>query len=113
MLIGYHPDGRAFVARYEIGDLVRLRLDETGDGAMGKIGDWGAVIGIEKGLGVRLDIQLAGYSEGRHSTLQRLIGIPRRILLLCNRQGIPIPLPDRVGLRDIEADLSRRVGRGR
>ncbi|SHK39429.1 hypothetical protein SAMN02745194_04829 [Roseomonas rosea] len=113
MLIGYNPDGRAYVARYEIGDLVRLRMDETGDGAMGRIGDWGCVIGIERGVAGLLDIQLAGYSEGKNSALQRLLGIPRKIVVPCDAFGIPIPLTEHAGLRAIEANFSRQVNKGR
>jgi hypothetical protein len=113
MLIGYDPEGRAYVARYEIGDLVRLRRDETGDGAMGKVGDWGCIIAIERGQGWLLDIQLAGYSEGRHSALQRLLGIPRKIVVPCDAFGIPVPLTEHAGLRAIEANISRKMTKGR
>ena len=113
MQIDYDPDGKAFVSRYEVGDLVRLRLDERGDGAMGKIGDWGTVISIETSLGNRLNIQLAGYSERKHSTLQRLLGIPKNIVAPCDRNGIPVALPSKTGLRDIESDLTRKIGRRR
>ncbi|MBP0446988.1 hypothetical protein J8J14_19610 [Roseomonas sp. SSH11] len=113
MLIGYDHDGRAYVTQYEVGDLVRLRMDETGDGAMGKIGDWGAVIAVERGFGGRLDLQLAGYSERRHSALQRLLGIPRSIVAPCDRHGVPVPLEPRAGLREIEAGFSRRLRKGR
>lgn len=113
MQIDYDPDGRAFVSRYEIGDLVRLRLDERGDGAMGKIGDWGSVISVEGGLSGRLNIQLAGYSERKHSAMQRLMGIPKNIVAPCDRNGIPVSLPSKTGLREIEADLTRKISRVR
>jgi hypothetical protein len=113
MQIGYDPDGRPYVAKYEVGDLVRLRLDETGDGAMGKIGDWGSILSVERGVGARLNIQVAGYSEGKHSMLQRLMGIPKSIVAPCDRNGVPISLPERLGLRDVEAGFSRRIGNPR
>ena len=40
----------------------------------------------------------------------RMMGIPQNIVAPCNRNGIPVSLPSRSG-REIEADLTRKVGR--
>lgn len=92
MEIRHGPDGRAYVLRYDVGDLVRLRIDEIGDGAMGRAGHWGSIIDVAEHGGA-LTIQLAGYSEPRNAPLQRLIGISRSIVVPCRRNGVPIALP--------------------
>ncbi|TPG46923.1 hypothetical protein EAH89_24290 [Roseomonas nepalensis] len=92
MEIRYGTDGKGYVLRYQPGDLVRLRVNESGDGAMGRAGQWGSVITVGDG-GTSLDIQLAGYSEGKNSPLQRLIGIPRSIVVPCKPDGSPMELP--------------------
>lgn len=93
MEIRYGSDGKGYVSRYEVGDLVRLRVNESGDGAMGRAGQWGSVTAVGEGGGGPLNIQLAGYSEGRNSPLQRLIGIPRSIVVPCKPNGTPMDLP--------------------
>jgi ribosomal protein L21E len=93
MQVRYHSDDRPYVAEYEVGDLVRLRINESGEGAMGKAGQWGCVIAVDGASGAQLDIQLAGYSERRNSALQRLLGIPRSIVVPCDQAGRPVTLP--------------------
>ncbi len=92
MEIRYGTDGKGYVLRYQPGDLVRLRVNESGDGAMGRAGQWGSILAVGDG-GTSLDIQLAGYSEGRNSPLQRLIGITRSIVIPCKPDGSPMELP--------------------
>jgi hypothetical protein len=99
MQIRYHSDDRAYVSEYEVGDFVRLRTNESGDGAMGRAGQWGSIIAVEKGRGAGLVIQVAGYSENRNSALQRLTGIPRSIVVPCDSNGVVMALPARRGLR--------------
>jgi len=103
MEIRYGADGRGYVSRYEVGDLVRLRVNESGDGAMGKAGQWGIVIAVEEERAGALNIQLAGYSEGRNSPLQRLIGISRSIVIPCKPNGAPLQLPAQPGTRVLRA----------
>lgn len=94
MKIRHNADGRAYVFRYEVGDLVRLRVDESGEGAMGRAGQWGRVTAVAAEPGGALDIQLAGYSEGKTSALPRLVGVPRSIVIPCTPSGTPAGLPD-------------------
>ncbi|MBP0446989.1 hypothetical protein J8J14_19615 [Roseomonas sp. SSH11] len=108
MQVRYHADDRPYVAEYEPGDLVRLRIDEAGENAMGKAGHWGAVIAVHGHPAARLDMQLAGFSERRNATLQRLVGIPRSIVIPCDRNGAPVPLPPRQGLRKSHQGAERQ-----
>ena len=101
MKVNYREDGTAYVSRFEPGDLVRLRTDEAGDGAMGKAGHWGSVTSVEGRTAGRLNIQLAGYSEKRQSPLQRLTGIPASIVLPCDAQGETVTLPPKFGPRGL------------
>ena len=106
MRISYHEDGRPYVARYETGDFVQLRTDESGDGAMGKAGDWGSVLSVEGRTGSLLTIKLAGHSERRESPLQRLAGIPVSIVVPCDSRGEIIPLPRQRDLRGLRVSTS-------
>jgi len=110
--ISYDPDGRASVSRYDVGDFVRLRVSEGGEGAVGRAGDWGVVVAVDRGLGGGFDIQIAGYSESRTSPVKRLTGLTRRIVVPCDRRGVPIALPERVGLGRADAGLRQRRGTG-
>ncbi|SHK39452.1 hypothetical protein SAMN02745194_04830 [Roseomonas rosea] len=99
MQVRYHSDDRPYVAEYEVGDLVRLRISESGEGAMGKAGQWGCVIAVEGASGAKLDIQLAGYSERRSSAVQRLLGVSRSIVVPCDQTGRAVALPARRAMR--------------
>ena len=103
MQLGYGTDGKPYVSRYEVGDLVRLRVNESGDHAMGKAGQWGSVTAVQDRPGGLLDIQLAGYSEGKTSALQRLTGIPRSIVIPCQTNGAPLDLPSRYRGREFRS----------
>ena len=46
MELGYSPNGEAFVARYEPGDMVMLHRSEPGALAQGQVGDWGKVVAV-------------------------------------------------------------------
>ncbi|MBP0492644.1 hypothetical protein [Roseomonas indoligenes] len=113
MEISYDPDGRSYVSRYEVGDLVRLRASERGEMAMGRVGDWGMVVAVQTGLSESFDVMLAGYSERRTSSLKRLTGLTRRAVVPCDLNGVPIPLPERSGLRAVDAGMTRKLGRAR
>ncbi|WP_338662391.1 hypothetical protein VQH23_19525 [Pararoseomonas sp. SCSIO 73927] len=113
MEISYDPDGRPYVSRYEVGDLVRLRASERGEMAMGRVGDWGMVVAVGRGWSENFDVQIAGYSEGRTSSLKRLTGLTRRAVVPCDRNGVPVSLPERSGLRAVDAGMTRKVGRAR
>ena len=106
MKINYHEDGRPYVARYETGDFVQLRTDETGDGAMGKAGDWGSILSVNGRTGSLLTIKLAGHSESRQSPLQRLAGIPVSIVVPCDARGEIIPLPRQRDIRGLRVSAS-------
>ena len=107
MKLGYDSDGQAYVARYEPGDLVRLCSSERGEGLTGKVGDWGKVVAVDL-HSERVDIEVAGYSHGRHSGLKRLTGLPKRILMPCDRTGALVPLP-RTGLFRLDATMTRKL----
>ena len=106
MRISYHEDGRPYVARYETGDFVQLRTDESGDGAMGKAGDWGSVLSVEGRTGSLLTIKLAGHSQRRESPLQRLAGIPVSIVVPCDSRGEIVPLPRQRDVRGLRVSAS-------
>ncbi|WP_458096622.1 hypothetical protein [Roseomonas sp. WA12] len=112
MRISYHEDGRPYVARYEVGDFVQLRTDESGDGAMGKVGDWGSVLSVEGRMGSLLTIKLAGHSQRRESPLQRLAGIPVSIVVPCNARGEITPLPRQRDVRGLQVSASNTSSTG-
>ena len=47
MKLGHSPNGEAFVAGYEPGDMVMLHAPEPGALAQGKAGDWGRVKSVD------------------------------------------------------------------
>lgn len=111
MEISYDPQGRPYVSRYEIGDLVRLRVSEEGDGAMGLIGDWGIVTAVEGPMSRSFDIQIAGFSRPRTSGVSRLTGMTCRMVIPCDRRGVPLSLPRQEGIRTLDAGMTRKLGR--
>lgn len=107
MEVSYDPEGQAYVSRYEPGDLVLLHASERGEGLAGKVGDWGRVVSVG-GDGERIDVEIAGYSQHRHSSLKRLTGIAKRMLVPCDRTGARVPLPPRAGLFRLDAATTRK-----
>ena len=92
MKLRIDADGGEYVHKYEKGDFVRLRTDERGEGGMGKAGQWGRIASLDTSSGATFCVQIAGYSEPKNSSIQRLVGISRTIVVPCNRYGDPIPL---------------------
>ncbi len=87
MRITYRSDGTP-VPIYEPGDFVRLRGDDPGPLPMALAGEWGCVL-RNRGNG-GLDIRLAGYSRPRTSDLPDVTGMPARLVLPCDRQGLSL-----------------------
>ncbi|MBI0534112.1 hypothetical protein D9599_00795 [Roseomonas sp. KE2513] len=109
MKIRHNANERAYVFRYEVGDLVRLRVDEAGEGAVGRAGQWGRVTAVAAEPSGALDIQLAGYSEAKTSMLPRLVGVPRSIVLPCEANGALAELPDQPRARQETRSLNPRT----
>ncbi len=96
MRITYLRDGTP-VPLYEAGDLVRLLRDEPGPDPMAVAGEWGRVLRNRGRDG--LDIRLAGFSRPRTSDLPDITGLPARLVVPCDRQGMSLSL---------QRDLRRR-----
>ncbi|MBY0338014.1 MAG: hypothetical protein K2X11_15475 [Acetobacteraceae bacterium] len=69
------------------GDLVRLVRDETGEDAMGRMGDWGAIEEVEPDGAVT--VKIAGFSRPAHADIVRLCGVPRGLVEPCDARGRP------------------------
>ncbi len=111
MELSYDAQGRACVFRYEVGDFVCLRTSETGEYAMGRLGHWGRVISVaRRGPSETYDIQLAGYSESRTSTLQRLTRLTGNRVDPTDRNGVPITLSANEGVRGVDTSMRQKVG---
>jgi hypothetical protein len=87
MRITYRRDGTP-VPVYEPGDFVRLLRDDPGPQPMALAGEWGCVLRNRGADG--LDIRLAGYSRPRSSDLPDVTGMPARLVLACDRQGLAL-----------------------
>jgi hypothetical protein len=98
MRITYLLDGTP-VPLFEPGDFVRLVRDEPGPDVTAFAGEWGRVLRNHGGGG--LDIRLAGHSRPRTAALPDVTGLPARLVVPCDRQGL------RLGL---QRDLRRRSG---
>lgn len=85
MKLGHSPNGEAFVAGYEPGDMVMLHSPEPGALAQGKTGDWGRVKAVD--AAGRLTIDVAGYSVPRGAPLALLTDIPARRVKPCSPRG--------------------------
>ncbi|MDN3564480.1 hypothetical protein QWZ14_08905 [Paeniroseomonas aquatica] len=94
MELGYSPNGEAFVARYEPGDMVLLHRSEPGDLAQGQVGDWGKVVAV--GAGGLLTIRIAGYALPKDAGLATLSDIPARRVRPCSPRGEALILPPRI-----------------
>lgn len=97
MRITYRADGTPMPV-FEPGDLVRLAQDDPGPLRMAFAGEWGRVLRNRGTEG--LDIRLAGYSRPRTSDLPDVTGMPARLVLPCDRQGLTLGL---------QRDLRRRA----
>lgn len=94
MKLGHSPNGEAFVACYEPGDMVMLHSPEPGALAQGRTGDWGRVKSVD--AAGRLTIVVAGYSVPKGAPLALLSDIPARRVRPCTARGEVLILPPKM-----------------
>jgi hypothetical protein len=94
MKLGYSPNGEAFVAGYDPGDMVMLVAQEAGALGQGRFGDWGKVKSVD--AAGMLTIVVAGYSVPRGAPLAMLSDIPARRVKPCTAKGEVTILPHQV-----------------
>lgn len=110
MKLGYSPNGEAFVAGYDPGDMVMLVGPEPGTLGQGRFGDWGRVKSVDS-AGM-LTITIAGYSLPRGASLAMLSDIPARRVKPCTPKGEVLILPHQVQPQTLWTN-ARPVGGGR
>ena len=94
MKLGHSPNGEAFVAGYEPGDMVMLHSPEPGAMAQGRAGDWGKVKSVD--AAGMLTIVVAGYSVPKGAPLALLSDIPARRVKPCTARGEVLILPHQI-----------------
>lgn len=107
MKLGYSPNGEAFVAGYDAGDMVLLHRAEPGALAQGRVGDWGRVLAVD--AGGLLTIRIAGYALPKDAGLATLTDIPARRVRPCSPRGEALILPHQVQAANLW--VSARAGR--